>query len=94
MTKFKTPVNYNDLTNPMFYGFKAYSIDDKSKYITLISTSFIEKFDDNGKYIGDEFTFRILENGLNIKVFMTTHTPFSIFKVGTETYGFKINRDK
>lgn len=90
---FKTEINYSDLKNTKFFEFKAYSLHDESKYITLKVEKVTDHIDDKGNYIGDDFTLWFEETVLHVKIFISSHLPFFMLS-GTENYGFKINRDK
>lgn len=75
----------------MFTEFKIYSPEDNSKYITLQRTGWIEQYDDNGKFLGDEFTVKILEKDRETELFIPAEAPLTTIQIGNEIYGFKID---
>lgn len=96
MIKFKLGVKYWNSINFCDFlttEFKAYLTEDKSKYITLVTTSWVEQRDDNGKKLGDVFTIMILEKDIAFELFIPQNEPFFTFQIGKEIYGFKINYD-
>ena len=99
MIKFKTKVNYlkslnySKLKNCMFKEFKAYLTEDKSKYITLQRTSCVKQYDDNGKFLGDEFKIKIPEKNLDIIIFIPENKTLFTIQIGNDIYCFKIDYD-
>ena len=94
MIKFKTKVNYlkslnqSKLKNCMF---KAYLTEDKSKYITLQRTACVKQYDDNGKFLGDEFKINIPEKNVDMKIFIPENKTLFTIQIGNDIYGFKID---
>ena len=89
--KYLNPINFSKLKNAMFTKFKIYSPEDKSKYITLQRTACVKQYDDNGKFLGDEFKINIPEKNVDMKIFIPTNKTLFTIQIGNDIYGFKID---
>lgn len=99
MIKLKTKVNYlkslnlSKLKNCMSKQLKAYLTEDESKYITLQRTACVKQYDDNGKFLGDEFKINIPDKNVDMKIFIPTDKTLFTIQMGNYIYGFKIDHD-
>ena len=90
--KYLNPINYSKLKNAMFTEFKAYLTEDKSKYINLQRTACVKQYDDNGKFLGDEFIINIPEKNIkDTKIFIPANKTLFTIEIGNDIYGFKID---
>lgn len=99
MIKFKTKVNYlkslnySKLKNCMSKQLKVYLTEDESKYITLQRTACVKQYDDNGKFLGDEFKINIPDKNVDMKIFVPEDKTLFTIQIGNYIYGFKIDYD-
>ena len=62
-----------------------------SKYINLQRTACVKQYDDNGKFLGDEFKIKIPEKNVDMKIFIPTNKTLFTIQIGNDIYGFKID---